>query len=158
MRGWSPGAWIAVVGWALIVAVAIGVPTDLLPNPIFQRKIRAQGWTYPAWILSAGLIGLVVVALQRARTGMGNARGRIWGGGLLSLFAVGCPTCNQVVVALLGAGRALSFFAPLRPVISLASFALLAAALHRALQPDACALPGGRGAATSVSASSGQRP
>jgi hypothetical protein len=42
---------------------------------------------------------------------------------------VGCPVCNKLVVLLLGAGGALSYFAPLQPVLGMVSLALLAYAL-----------------------------
>jgi hypothetical protein len=45
------------------------------------------------------------------------------------LFAVGCPICNKLVVAVLGAGGALSYFGPAQPVLGAASIVLLGAAL-----------------------------
>lgn len=46
------------------------------------------------------------------------------GGGLLSFFAVGCPICNEIVVALIGVGAALSFVQPVQPYMALAGLAL----------------------------------
>ena len=46
-------------------------------------------------------------------------------GGVLSVLAVGCPTCNKLVVLLLGTTGALTFFAPLQIYIGIASVLLL---------------------------------
>jgi hypothetical protein len=51
--------------------------------------------------------------------------GKILSGGLLSVLAVGCPTCNKLVVLLLGTTGALTFFAPLQLYIGIASVLLL---------------------------------
>ena len=52
-------------------------------------------------------------------------------GGIGSLLAVGCPTCNQVVVAALGTSGALSLFQPVQPWLGLASLGLLTWLLRR---------------------------
>lgn len=49
--------------------------------------------------------------------------------GVLSTFAVGCPVCNKLVVGLLGASGALTYWAPLQPLLGASSVALLAAGL-----------------------------
>lgn len=64
------------------------------------------------------------------------------GGGVLSVLAIGCPTCNAVAVAALGTGGALAVFAPVQPVLGVAAIAVLLAALHRRLQPPACRVGG----------------
>ena len=69
-------------------------------------------------------------------------RGASTGGGLLSLFAVGCPVCNKVVVAVLGVSGAMSVWAPIQPLLGVASLVLLGYALRRRLVLErACALP-----------------
>ena len=50
-------------------------------------------------------------------------------GGLVSFFAVGCPVCNKLVLLALGASGAVSWFAPVQPVLAVASVALMAWAL-----------------------------
>lgn len=47
-------------------------------------------------------------------------------GGLLSYFAIGCPVCNKLVVLALGSSGAISWFAPLQPLLAVASVGLLA--------------------------------
>lgn len=60
--------------------------------------------------------------------------------GLLGYLAVGCPVCNKVVVLALGTSGAMTWFAPLQPVLALASVVLLLVALRSRLQAEqACA-------------------
>ncbi len=67
----------------------------------------------------------------------------LWGG-LVSFLAVGCPVCNQAVVALVGISGALSWWAPVQPVVGLAAVALLVWTLRKRLRTYravACPLP-----------------
>jgi hypothetical protein len=48
---------------------------------------------------------------------------------VLSVFAVGCPVCDKLVVAVIGISGALNYWAPLQPVLGVASVAVLAAGL-----------------------------
>ncbi|MEU1273209.1 hypothetical protein [Streptomyces sp. NPDC005799] len=63
-------------------------------------------------------------------------------GGIGSTLAVGCPICNKLVVLAIGVSGALSYWAPVQPVLALASVALLGYALVRRLRSaEVCALP-----------------
>ena len=67
----------------------------------------------------------------------------VWGG-FVSFLAVGCPVCNQAVVALVGTSGALSWWAPVQPVVGLLAIALLVHALRRRLETHdlaACPVP-----------------
>ena len=55
--------------------------------------------------------------------------GRGVGAGLASTFAVGCPVCNKIVVALVGVSGALRYFEPLQPVMGAVGVVLLAVML-----------------------------
>jgi hypothetical protein len=46
-----------------------------------------------------------------------------------AFLAIGCPVCNKVALVLLGAGGAMTVFAPLQPLIGAASLMLLAGTL-----------------------------
>ena len=58
-------------------------------------------------------------------------------GGLLSFFAVGCPTCNKLVVVALGSTGALDWFAPAQPLLAGLSIAMLVWALRSRLRGEA---------------------
>jgi hypothetical protein len=65
------------------------------------------------------------------------------------LFAVGCPVCNKPALLLLGSAGAVSWFAPLQPVLGgLAIVVLLVAVVLRLRRQASCAVPPQRGAET----------
>lgn len=147
MRSWSSMRWLAAVAGAIVTAVLVGVPTDLVDTPLFTRMTPVVWWNYPIWIATALLAGLVLATYvgtpQQQPVG---ARGAT-SGGLLSFLAVGCPVCNKLVVAALGSSGALQVFAPLQPVLGIGSVALLSFALRRRLQTErACSVPAGQAA------------
>jgi hypothetical protein len=117
---------VALAG-AAAAALAIGIPTDVVPSPWFTRMTPVRPEDCVFLVLTALLTGLLLATYlgPGKRTGTGAAIG----GGALSVLAVGCPVCNKLVVALLGFSGALTFFAPLQPVIGAAAVGLAAAAL-----------------------------
>ncbi|MBQ0826205.1 hypothetical protein [Streptomyces tagetis] len=148
LRAWRAGQWWVAGLGALATAVAVGVPTAVVPNPLFARSVPVQWWNHPALALTSVLAGLVLSTYVRppvpedaGTAGLGDARaGRLGAvGGVLSFLAVGCPVCNKLVLVLLGASGALAYWAPLQPLVALLSLALLAeAALRRLSTQAAC--------------------
>lgn len=110
--------------------LAIGIPTDVIPNPIFTRMLPVRPQDYVFLIVTALLGGLLAAsyALPQANT-CSTQQGKTTLGGFLSFFAIGCPTCNKIVVLLLGAGGAVRIFEPIQPLLAVASMALLAVAV-----------------------------
>lgn len=77
---------------------------------------------------------------ERSTAGDGSRTGAV--GGLLTFFAVGCPVCNKLVLVLLGASGAMSYWAPLQPLLAVLSVGLLAeAALRRLSSRAECPVP-----------------
>jgi len=118
---------IAAVG----VAVVIGVPTGIIETPWYTRMTPVLWWNYPVWLLSSILTGALVATYVRDPSFPlpASEGGKTFLGSMLSLFAVGCPICNKLVVLALGVSGALNWFAPVQPFLALASLALLAYAL-----------------------------
>ena len=118
------------VGVALFMLLVIAIPTDLIPNPLFGRQVEATAWAWPVAILTAILAG-ILIALPRPSSCRPATRTGIIGGGLAYL-AVGCPTCNHLVVLALGATGALTWFAPIQPYLALIALAVRVGAIaHR---------------------------
>lgn len=136
-------AWGAV--WAVLAFLAYGLVAAIIPNPVFGRQIPPEPFAIWVWILSAPLLGLVVatytvrVAAPAGATPLrmidvpagGRTTGSTLGtiAGLGAFLAIGCPVCNKIALLLLGASGAMTVFAPLQPVIGVASLALLAVTL-----------------------------
>lgn len=132
---WAVTALTAAVGLALI-----GLATAIYENPFFIRMTPVRAQDYVIWILSSVLMGLIVGSYFVQRSTSDD--GKIVSGGLLSVLAVGCPTCNKLVVLLLGTTGALTFFAPLQLYIGVASVLLLGwtLVLRAKALADACAV------------------
>lgn len=121
--------WVRAVGWGLLFGMAIGIPTVLVDSPLFSRMTPATWWSYVTWITVSLLGGLVMALRKMVR--MCSVEGSATAGGGLAYLAVGCPICNKVVVAMVGTSGALSFFAPLQPVLAAMSLIILGVAVRR---------------------------
>ena len=150
LRTWGRRRWLAAAGTAAVTALVVAVPTDLVDTPLFSREVPPTWWAWPALVTSALLCGLLTATYVREADVAGAPapavdRNRRWGwaGGVLTFFAVGCPVCNKIVLLALGASGAMTWFAPVQPVLSLAALLLLAWALRRRLLGElACPVPG----------------
>lgn len=135
-RYWAFAALGAVGG-----AVLLGIPTAIIPNPLFERMIPAGPADYVFWVLTAFLLGLVGATYLVRDSGPRPIENQVAGGGILSVFAVGCPICNKAVVLALGVSGALTYFAPIQPLIGLVSAGLLLYALHVRLRAQSGVCP-----------------
>lgn len=155
LKGWSAARWWLAAAMALVSALAIGLPTDVIPNPVFGRQgTPVEPWAVPVLAATALLSGLLFATYVDGggTAGGGDADtidadtldrpGRFGGiGGLLSFFAVGCPICNKVVVIALGTSGALTWFAPVQPYLGVLALVLLSWALRLRLRGEvACAV------------------
>jgi hypothetical protein len=131
--------WARAFVFATLVSVAIAIPTRLIPNELFRRMTPTRPLDYVFWIIGAGLIGLALALRRRAEP---SADATVAAGGVGTLFAVGCPVCNKLVVAILGVSGALEIFGPLQPLLAIASLAALMVVLRSRLRAldAACAL------------------
>ncbi|MET7378371.1 hypothetical protein ABZT08_06010 [Streptomyces sp. NPDC005526] len=146
LRRWPRRRWIAVAAVTPSAIVVLGVPTALVPTPLFSRSVPPVWWNYPVLLLTALLTAVVVATYVRTRpvSSPDDTTGRSLGsaGAVLSFLAVGCPVCNKAALLLLGTSGALSYWAPLQPAVALLSLALLAeAALRRLATETACPAP-----------------
>lgn len=158
-RQWASGA-VAGVG----VALAVGLPTDVIPNPVFGRPVPVTWWSYPVLGLTAVMGGMLIATYVRTAPWIQSDPGAQQpnaesadeldaeaerqaktGGvaGMLSFFAVGCPVCNKIVLLALGTAGARQWFEPFQPVLAGLSLLLLGYALVARLASDrACPIGG----------------
>jgi hypothetical protein len=150
LRAFGRRRWLAAIAGTAASLLVLGLPTDLVPNPVFGRQIEAPAWSYVALVVTAALAGLLLATYVRnepaapeellAAPARADQR-RFTVGGLLSFLAIGCPTCNKLVVIALGSSGAISWFEPLQPVLAIAGIGLLAYALRRRVRSEvACEL------------------
>jgi hypothetical protein len=139
----APSAAVGVLAAIGTVAI-IGIPTDVISNPLFGRQTPVHPYDIAVLIALGILTGALVATYALARDAAGATKRAGIGSGVLGWFAVSCPACNKIVVALLGASGATSTFAPLQPALGGLAVALAAGALTvriRALSRAACPLP-----------------
>ena len=122
---------------AFFAALAIGIPTGIIETPWYHRMTPVLWWNYPVWALSALLTGALVATYVRnpALPVPATQSGKTIVGSILSLFAVGCPICNKLVVMAIGVSGALNWFAPLQPLLAVGSLVLLTYALWPVDEP-----------------------
>jgi hypothetical protein len=141
LRGWSPRQFLVASAAAVAIALVIGLPTDVIPNPVFGRPVPVTWWSYPTLALTAVLGGLLTGTYVRRGPApidecdeMDTPTRRGGLAGLLSFFAVGCPVCNKLVIVALGTTGARQWFEPLQPALAVASIVLLGWALRTRLR------------------------
>lgn len=74
LRMWGLRQWYTALFGTAASIVVLGVPTVLIPNSLFVREIPPTMWSYPVWIVTSILMGLLV-------------------GGALAWFAKGQVAC-----------------------------------------------------------------
>lgn len=144
-RAWTGRQWAAALAGTAASLLALGVPAVLIPNGLFTREIEPTWWSYPVWVAAAvlgGLLAATYAAPADARTAERAASRTGLGGGLLAWLAISCPLCNTLVLAAVGVSGALTWFAPLQPLLAAVALVLLIAALRARLRdPAPCTDP-----------------
>lgn len=124
--------WLVAAVGGLVTFLALGLPTDVIDNPVFGRAIDETPWSMPVLVVTAILGGVLIATYVRPQPFDRAAKaGTI--GGALSFFAIGCPVCNKVVLVALGTTGAVNFFEPIQPYLAVAGIAALSWAVYRRL-------------------------
>lgn len=145
MAGWPRRRWAAASLWAAGTVLVVGVPTVLVPTPVFGREIGPTWWAWPVLVVTAVLAGLVAATYVRSEplAPRDDVSRTSIAGAFLTYLAVGCPVCNKIALLALGYTGALQWFAPIQPLLAAAGIAVLAYALHRRLLGELqCSVPG----------------
>jgi hypothetical protein len=115
-------------GTGALAFLALAISTTIIPNPVFPREEAVRTVDY----VILGAVTLLASALG-ATYAMPRAcplqRNTLFSGGILSFLAISCPVCNVAVVALVGTGGALAWFAPIQPLLGIVAIGLLSFAL-----------------------------
>lgn len=154
LRFWGMRQWAVAALSGLGVALLLGFVTVLIPNNVFGREIPPTSWSYPVWIATSILSGMLAASYVRPMAPMTASdvkepkdRASGWGmtGGFLAWFAVGCPVCNKIALLAFGYSGAITYFAPLQPWLATAALAMTALALLFRLSGQVeCKLPAAR--------------
>jgi hypothetical protein len=116
------------LGAGIATFLVLAVSTTIIPNPIFPREEAVRTFDY----IVLGVVTLLATALGATYAipkTCSLQRNTLFSGGILSFLAISCPVCNVAVVALIGTGGALAWFAPVQPVLGIAAIGMLLFAL-----------------------------
>lgn len=147
---WTPRHVMIALVAAVVVALLIGLPSVLIPNPWFGREIPTVWWNYTVWLVTSGLSGMLIATYVTTDESDAGEEGRSarrssrlgLAGGALAWFAVGCPVCNKIVLLAIGYSGALTWFAPAQPYLALIGLVLTAIALIWRLRGQvSCPMP-----------------
>lgn len=120
----TPRFWLAAWVAAVAALVVLGLLSGIIPNPLVVRTLATRPADVAVWLASAPLIGLTlatyVVRPPHAEHPDGG-RLRLGIGGAAVYFAIACPVCNKLVLLAIGFSGALNGFAPIQPLIGIAS-------------------------------------
>lgn len=136
LAGWPARRWLVAAASAVATVLVIGIPTAMIPTPIFGREIATTSWAWPVLALTALLGGLILATYVRGGADAPQGSGAGTAGGLLAYFAVGCPVCNKLALLALGYTGALQWFGAAQPILAVAGIALLVWALWKRLQGE----------------------
>ena len=174
---WSARRWLVAASVAIGTLLLLGLPTAVIPNPVFGREIAPTDWAFEVLVITSvlgGLLaatyvrnddpGIVVLGAPAAPPGRAAApemlpspvderparRGAV--GAFLAYLAIGCPVCNKVVLLALGSTGAIQFFAPVQPYLGAAGLIVLTWALVVRLRGEMVCSLGSRPKASGTSA------
>lgn len=140
VAGWPARRWFAALLVTVLTALATGIPTGVVTTSLYSRMTPVTWWDYPFWVVSSMLVGLTTATYVRAGPTTPATPERVRqtvGGTILATFAIGCPICNKLVVWVLGLSGALTYFAPLQPLLGALGVALLSFGLMVRLRAGA---------------------
>lgn len=133
VRLWTRKNWLIAVAGGVATLLVIGVPTDVIDNPVFGREIDETPWAMPVLVVTAVLSGLLLGTYVNADQFDRSAKsGTV--GGVLAYFAVGCPVCNKLVLLALGTTGAVNYFEPVQPYLAVLGVVALGWALRQRLR------------------------
>ena len=144
VRAWIGPRYIALAAAiSLVVTLLLAIPTAIIENPFFTRMTPVEPEQYFFWLATGALTGALLATYldPRLRSGLASQGA---GAGLLGAFAIGCPICNKLVVAMFGVSGAFTYFAPVQPILGAAAVGLAGYGLwlrFRALRAGTCTVP-----------------
>ncbi len=145
---WGSRQWLSAVAATVGVGLLLGWVTVLIPNPVFGREIPPTSWSYPVWIITSVLSGMLLASyVQPAGPKQPKDvedKASVWGtvGAVGSWFAIGCPVCNKIALLALGYTGALNYFGAAQPYLAGISIVLLVVGLiYRLSGMISCEIP-----------------
>ena len=122
--------WKNIFIYFLLIGVLFGTTSSLWENPIYMRKIEIKTLDY--WIFAFFTI------LGSFHMGIENrvCKKSSMFGGILGFLGFACPTCNAILVLILGNSFLMTYFEPIRHYIGFIGIGVLAWSLYRKIKAN----------------------
>ena len=65
LAAWTRRRWLAALVAAAATTVLMGVPTALIPTPVFGREVPPTAWAWPVLLATSVLSGLLLATYVR---------------------------------------------------------------------------------------------
>jgi hypothetical protein len=82
---------LVAVAASVVVGLALGIPTDVVPNPWFTRMTPIEADQYVFWVLTSVLTGALIGTYVLSRQLAPHISSQAIGSGFLGVPAVGWP-------------------------------------------------------------------
>ena len=126
---------VGLVG-AIVIALIIGIPTDVIENPYYMRMTPTTLLEPILLVLVAVLFGVYAGLLcysylskKTCQPGAGSAGAGVVAG----MFAIACPICISFLVWIFGTAVLMRYLDPIRPILGVLAVFLLAYAIRKTL-------------------------
>lgn len=113
---------------ALMTFLTLGTVSALWDNPLFVRMTPTGTWEIAA-LLSLSLLAGLFIVVRRPSCSVQTAGVS----GALGFLGIACPTCNTVLMLIVGGEVLLAYFEPIRLYVASAGILMLAVATGREL-------------------------
>ncbi len=148
MRTWSARRWLAAAAVSVGVALAFGLPTGLIPNPVITLGEVPPAWSRPSLVVISLLSGALIATYLTSPAGDPTRDGGRRAGltAAAGVYVTICPTCTLLAATALGTGGVVTWMQPAQPLLAVGAVGVLLLALSRRIRTEGrCALPTVRG-------------
>ncbi len=114
--------WKSILFYFLIISLLFGTVTALWSNPFFIRKIEVKKLDYVVFLFYT-IFGSLYMGIDNKVCSVNKKNGYF--GGILGFLGFACPTCNMILVMLVGNSVLLTYFEPIRHILGFIGVFLL---------------------------------
>lgn len=123
--------WKNIIFYFLVITLLFGTVTALWVNPIFIRKIEVKPLDYVVFGLYA-IFGSLYMGIDNQSCAINKKSGYF--GGILGFLGFACPTCNMILVMLVGNSILLTYFEPIRHILGFIGVFLLLKGVYQKIK------------------------
>lgn len=103
----------------------LGLVSAMVPNPFFSRMTAISSFDWTILVLTSILAGSYIGLYHFIKNNKNLSITCATSGGVLSFLAFACPVCNKLILLVLGFSGAMTYFAPIQPILGTLGVLLL---------------------------------